>query len=165
MRWADLEEAAPELAERGRELIERFGFVFVGTVRAGTVGRASIPAEAHVVEGELAMALVPVSLKARDLRRDPRAYLQTPVVDAASGQPGELKLRARVVPAEDPALRARIADTIERRSRWRPADDWLFLTFEIHGAAFVRWDEAAEVHRLVRWTPERGLERSTRTYV
>ncbi len=32
-RWADFETAAPMLAAQGRELIERFRFVLVGTIR------------------------------------------------------------------------------------------------------------------------------------
>lgn len=32
-RWADLEEAAPELAALGRERIEQFRFVFIRTLR------------------------------------------------------------------------------------------------------------------------------------
>ena len=164
MRWAEFEQAAPELAARGRELIERFGFVFVGTVRRDGGPRVD-PAELHFVDGDVAMALVPGSFKARDLRRDPRAYLQTPVVDPASGQPGEVKLRARAVHVTDAGLRGRIAEAIEERSGWRPTDDWFFCTFDIEGAAFLRWGDEAEVHRLVRWTPERGCEHSTRRYI
>jgi hypothetical protein len=34
MRVADFEEAAAELAALGRDRIERFGFVFLGTIRS-----------------------------------------------------------------------------------------------------------------------------------
>jgi hypothetical protein len=50
MRWADFEEAAPELAALGRERIERFGFVFLGTIRSDGGPRIN-PVEAHLVEG------------------------------------------------------------------------------------------------------------------
>jgi hypothetical protein len=33
LRWADFEVAASELATLGRERFERFGFLFVATVR------------------------------------------------------------------------------------------------------------------------------------
>jgi hypothetical protein len=32
LTWAELERAAPEITARGRELLERFQFVFVGTL-------------------------------------------------------------------------------------------------------------------------------------
>jgi hypothetical protein len=39
LMWEELEEAAPEIAAHGRELIERFQFVLVGTLtRTGLRG-------------------------------------------------------------------------------------------------------------------------------
>src|ERR671922_49142 len=95
-RWADFEQEAPELAALGRERIEQFGFVFLGTVRKDGGPRVN-PAEAFIVEGHLALSLIPGSLKARDLLRDPRAFLHTPVVDRHLGAPGEFKLRGHAV--------------------------------------------------------------------
>jgi hypothetical protein len=34
LTWAELEQAAPEITARGRELLDRFQFVLVGTRRA-----------------------------------------------------------------------------------------------------------------------------------
>jgi hypothetical protein len=163
-RWADFEEAAPELAALGRERIERFGFVFLGTVRKDGGPRVN-PVEAHFVAGHLAVATIAGSLKALDLLRDPRAFLHTPVLDARLGAPGEFKLRARAVEAWDRALRDALADTVERESGWRPPDDWLVFTMDVESAVFHAYDEAEKVHRMLAWTPERGLERSTRTYL
>jgi hypothetical protein len=163
-RWADVESAAPDLAERGRELIERFGFVFLGTVRRDGGPRVN-PVEAHLVSGDLALCLIPGSLKALDLARDPRAYLHTPVLEPASGAPGELKLRGRALAVDEAALRDAIADAVAARSGWRPSGDWCTVTIDVESAAFHEWDAAAAVHRLTRWTPAKGIERSTRTYL
>jgi hypothetical protein len=163
-RWGDFEEAAPELAALGRERIERFGFVFIGTVRKDGGPRVN-PVEAHLLESDLALCMIRDSLKALDLLRDARAFLHTPILDAASGAPGEFKLRGRAVPIEDAALRSALADAIESRSGWRPTDEWRSFTVDVESAVFHRYDEEAEVHRVLRWTPERGLERSTRTYL
>jgi hypothetical protein len=164
MRWEELEAAAPELASHGREVIDQFGFVFVGTLRRDGGPRVN-PAEAHLVEGELCLSMLPRSLKALDLLRDPRMFLHTPVLERLLGTPGELKLRARAVEVRDAAFRSAVADTIEGRSEWRPTDDWHFFTADIESAAFLRYDQEAEVQRLLRWTPARGAERSTRTYL
>ena len=163
-RWADFEEAAPELAELGRARIERFGFVFLGTVRKDGGPRVS-PVEAHLVAGHLAVATIPGSLKALDLNRDSRAFLHTPVLDAQRGAPGEFKLRARAIEARDQALRDAVADTFEREGGWRPLEDWRIWTMDVESAVFHAFDEAEKLHRMLVWTPERGLERSTRTYL
>ncbi len=162
--WMDFERAAPELAALGRERIEQFGFVFLGTVRKDGGPRVN-PAEAHIVEGHLALALIPWSLKAGDLLRDPRAFLHTPVQDPRSGEPGEFKLRGRALEVAERSLRRAVADTLERRSRYRPPDDWHLFTLDVESAAFLRYDAEAELHRMLVWTPERGLESSTRTYL
>lgn len=164
MRWADFEAEAPELASLGRDCIERFGFLFIATIRSDGGPRIN-PVEAHFVEGDLALCLIPQSLKALDLIRDPRAFLHTVVTDAQLGTPGEFKLRVRALEARDATLRERIADVFERESDWRPLDDWPIFTLDLEGAAFHRYDEEQNVHRLVRWTPRRGVERSTRTYL
>jgi hypothetical protein len=121
------------------------------------------PVEAHIVGGDLAVCLIRGSLKAFDLRRDPRAFLHTPILERKLGTPGEFKLRGRAVEAQERELKERIADTLERRSGWRPPDDWHFFTFEVESAVFHRYDEDAAVHRMLRWTPKRGAEDSTRT--
>jgi hypothetical protein len=162
--WADFEWAAPELAALGRERIEQFGFVFLATVRKDGGPRVN-PAEAHIVEGHLALALIPWSLKARDLLRDPRAFLHTLVQDPRSGEPGEFKLRGRALEIAEHSLREAVANTVEWRSGYRPPEDWHLFTLDVESAAFLRYDAGAELHRMLVWTPERGLESSTRTYL
>jgi pyridoxamine 5'-phosphate oxidase-like protein len=164
MRWAEFEEAAPELAALGRERIERFGFVFIGTLRKDGGPRIN-PVEAHFVAGELAHALMKRSVKALDLLRDPRAYLHTPVLDAELGRPGEFKLRARARPIEDDALRSAVCDAVETRGGWRPPDDWHFFTIDVQSAVFHEYDQRADVQVVKRWTPERGYEALERRIV
>lgn len=74
-QWANFEAAAPLLAAHGRELIERFRFVLVGTIRSDGTPRIS-PVEAHIVRGHLMLVMIPGTLKARDLLRD-RAFSST----------------------------------------------------------------------------------------
>lgn len=162
MRWADFERAAPELAALGRERIERFGFVFLGTLRKDGGPRVN-PVEAHLVAGELTHAMMKGSVKALDLLRDPRTYLHTPVLDAELGTPGEFKLRARALPIEDERLRTAVQDAGAARGGWRPPDDWHFFRIYVESAAFHDYDPEEEVHHVKRWTPKRAYEASTRT--
>jgi hypothetical protein len=78
LTWAELEAAAPEIALRGSELLDRFQFVLVGTLTKDGSPRVN-PCEAYVIDGHLLLNMMPRSLKALDLLRDPRIYVHTPV--------------------------------------------------------------------------------------
>jgi hypothetical protein len=146
----------------GRERIERFGFVFLGTIRKDGGPRIN-PVEAHLVQGELAHALMKGSVKALDLLRDRRAYLHTPILSAATGEPGEFKLRASALHVADGAMRGAIQDAVAERGGWRPPDDWHFFTMDLESAVFHDYDETLDVHVVKRWTSTRGYEAFTRT--
>ena len=60
-QWANFEAAAPLLAAHGRELIERFRFVLVGTIRSDGTPRIS-PVEAHIVRGHLMLVMIRIIL-------------------------------------------------------------------------------------------------------
>lgn len=153
-RWTELEAAAPDLAARGREVIERHRFVLVGTIRRDGSPRIS-PVEARIVDGELTLAMIPRSLKARDLLRDPRLALNSPVLHPDDPNE-ELKLRGRAVVVDDDELKEAAAAAIEAGSGWRPRPDWHFFTIDLEDAAHMAW-HAGEL-RMTRWTPARGVE-------
>jgi hypothetical protein len=157
-RWADFEGAAPELAAQGRELIARFGFVLLGTIRRDGTPRIS-PVEARVVQGHLMLVMIRDTHKARDVLRDSRLVLNTPVFDPAD--PGcELKLRGRAVVVEDRSQLEATVKAIEAASGWRPPADWHFFSVEVEDVALMGWDRGALA--MTRWVRERGLERLTR---
>jgi pyridoxamine 5'-phosphate oxidase-like protein len=164
MRWAEFVEAAPELAALGRARIEQFGFVFLGTIRKDGGPRVN-PVEAFIVEGDLALSMIWRSLKALDLLRDPRAYIHTPILERDGGSPGEFKLRGRALPIEDGALREAVADTLERESGYRPPERWHLFGVDVESAVFHHYDPDDSQQHMTRWTPERGLESSTRRYL
>jgi len=152
--WADFEAAAPILAAQGRELIERFRFVLVGTIRSDGTPRIS-PVEARIVRGHLMLVMIPDTLKARDLLRDPRILVNSPIIHPDDPNT-EFKLRGRVIEARDRALREATADAIEARSGWRPPEDWHFFSLDIEEAAFLAWQNG--VLDLARWNGDRGFD-------
>jgi hypothetical protein len=95
VRWADFEAAAPEPAAQGRELIDRFRFVLVGTIRRDGTPRIS-PAEVRIVHDHLMLVMIPGTLKVRDLLRDPRILLNSPITHPDDPN-AEFKLRGCVV--------------------------------------------------------------------
>jgi predicted pyridoxine 5'-phosphate oxidase superfamily flavin-nucleotide-binding protein len=71
LTWDELEQAASEITAHGRELIEKFQFVLVGTLTKDGSPRVT-PVEAYIVDGHLLANMIPRSLKALDLLRDSR---------------------------------------------------------------------------------------------
>lgn len=93
----DLTSAAPTIAELFSERIRATGLSFVATTRADGWPRVS-PMELSVHGGHLYVGSMPNAVKARDLRRDPRCCVITPLADK-DDLSGEVKLfcRAREV--------------------------------------------------------------------
>jgi hypothetical protein len=143
--WAELEREAPEIARLGRELIERFQFVLVGTLTKGGSPRIS-PVEAYLIDGHLVMNMIPRSVKALDLLRDPRVYVHGPVT-AKDGDP-ELKLAGRAVVLEDDPLVRELSDRFWEQIRWRPAPDSHDFEILIERAS---WFTYGDGQTSIRW--------------
>ena len=150
-----LTDASPKtFDETERELIERFRFVLVGTIRSDGTPRIS-PVEAHIVGGHLMLVMIPGTLKARDLLRDPRMLINSPITHPDDPNT-EFKLRGRVVEIRDQALREATADAIETASGWRPPAGWHFFSLDIEEAALLAWQSG--MLDLTRWNADRGLD-------
>jgi predicted pyridoxine 5'-phosphate oxidase superfamily flavin-nucleotide-binding protein len=158
VRWADFEQEVPEIAGPGRERIELFDFVLIGTLRKDGSPRIN-PVEAYVVDGELTMNMMPQSRKALDLLRDPRVAVHT-VVTRRDGDEGEFKIRGRALEVEDARLREAISDNFEAKIDWRPPDESHFFAIDIDSAAFVIYSESDQ--HMTLWTRERGVRQSVR---
>ena len=154
LRWADFEAEAPDLASDCFKLMDTFHFVLVGTIRRDGTPRISA-VESHVVDGNLMLPIIPGTMKARDLQRDPRVLLNSPITHP--GDPNtEFKLRGRVVEVEDEALRQATADRIDKVSGWRPPLSWHFFTIDIEDAAYIAWDGGWMT--TARWSRDGGLK-------
>lgn len=137
LTWAELEAAAPEIAAHGRELLEKFQFVLVGTLTKDGSPRVT-PVEAYVIDGHLLANMIPRSLKARDLLRDPRVYVHAPVT-AKEGDP-EFKLAGRADVLTDETLKQKLSDLWWETIKWRPAADSQYFEFLAERAAWVTYD-------------------------
>lgn len=152
-QWANFEAVAPMLAAQGRELIEHFRFVLVGTIRRDGTPRIS-PVEARLVRGHLMLVMIPGTLKARDLVRDPRILVNSPITHPDDPN-REFKLRGRVIEIQDPELREATASAIEATSGWRPPDGWHFFALDIEDVVFLAWQNG--ILDLTRWNRDHGL--------
>ena len=100
--WQDLEQAAPEFAQRVRALFDAHRHKTIATLRADGSPRIS-GIETVFEDGELVFGSMPDARKGADLRRDPRFALHSATVDPTEGSeaqwPGEAKISGRAIAA------------------------------------------------------------------
>ena len=100
--WHDVEQAAPEFAQRVRALFDAHRHKTIATLRADGSPRIS-GIEAAFEDGELVFGSMPNARKGADLRRDPRFALHSATVDPIEGSeaqwPGEVKISGRAIAA------------------------------------------------------------------
>jgi hypothetical protein len=148
-RWEEFAAAEPEFAERVRRLFGAKKHLTLATLRRDGSPRIS-GTELEFSDGEVWLGMMPGSLKALDLRRDPRLALHAPMEDAPEADPsswaGDAKLAGRAVEVSDPAR-------TDEPHRFR-----IQLTEVVH----TRVGEPADHLVIESWHPGRGLERRLR---
>ena len=75
-RWADIEAAEPDFATRVRTLFDAHRHKTLATLRRDGSPRIS-GIEVEFADGEAVLGMMPGSVKADDLRRDPRLGLHS----------------------------------------------------------------------------------------
>jgi hypothetical protein len=100
--WQDVEQAAPEFAQRVRALFDAHRHKTIATLRADGSPRIS-GIEVVFEDGHLVFGSMPNARKGADLARDPRFALHSATVDPVEGAeaqwPGEAKISGRAIPA------------------------------------------------------------------
>jgi Pyridoxamine 5'-phosphate oxidase len=157
VKWEDLEGAAPEIAQLGRESLDRARVGLLGTLRKDGSPRIS-PVEPYFAEGHLLFGAMAWSLKVRDLRRDPRCVLHSAISGPDAGE-GELKLYGRAAEADE-----RLRDACEGWWIGGPRESAVVFSLSIEEAAFVNWDYQQGEMIARRWSRELGFRRTKRSY-
>ena len=103
--WAEFAAAAPELARVVRALFEARKHKVLGTLRKDGSPRLS-GTETNFTEGEVWLGMMPNSLNALDLRRDPRVEVfmlsDDPPDEDQSSWAGDARIAGRAIEIEDP---------------------------------------------------------------
>jgi hypothetical protein len=105
--WNEIEVEAPELAAQARGFLDAFVHKTLATLRRDGSPRIS-GSEVIFAEGELWLGSMWRSLKALDLRRDPRFALHSGSPDPKAGWRGDAKLAGHVEEVDDEERRIRI---------------------------------------------------------
>ncbi|MBC2901332.1 pyridoxamine 5'-phosphate oxidase family protein [Streptomyces cupreus] len=110
--WATFTTAEPDLAELIEERFGAFTHHILATLRKDGSPRTT-GLEVRFLNGELWLGMMPDSLKALDLRRDPRFALQANPGDGTGMGGGDVRISGRAVEVQDPAEKARYGEEVE----------------------------------------------------
>ncbi|MDX6741246.1 pyridoxamine 5'-phosphate oxidase family protein [Actinocorallia sp. A-T 12471] len=105
--WNDVIETAPEFAADARALFDAHKHKTIATLRKDGGPRIS-GIELELAGGEAVFGMMPQSLKARDIRRDPRVAVHSgsadPDPENPTAWPGDAKISGRTVEVADREL-------------------------------------------------------------
>lgn len=142
--WREIAASEPEFAGAVRRAFDVRKHKTIATLRLDGSPRIS-GIEVGFDDGSVWVGMMPGSVKALDVARDPRVALHSPTVDPPddpSGWPGEAKLSGRVE-----------VTTIEGATRY---------VLDIDEAVLTRIGTPADHLVIESWHPARGLQRRTR---
>ncbi|MFF2507908.1 pyridoxamine 5'-phosphate oxidase family protein [Streptomyces sp. NPDC058067] len=101
--WATFTAAEPDLAKTVEERFGQFTHHVLATLRKDGSPRTS-GLEVQFLNGEFWLGMMPGSLKARDLLRDPRFSVQANPGAGTDMGGGDVRISGRALLVEDPAL-------------------------------------------------------------
>ncbi|MBW8736227.1 MAG: pyridoxamine 5'-phosphate oxidase family protein [Streptomyces turgidiscabies] len=112
MNWAVFTTTEPDLAETAEKRFGAFTHHTLATLRKDGSPRTS-GMEVRFLHGELWLGMMPDSLKARDLRRDPRFALQANPGPGTEMSGGDVRISGRAYEVEDSAAKAAYVEEVE----------------------------------------------------
>jgi hypothetical protein len=151
--FADVANDAAPLAALIRERFDGPGLILLGTLRIDGRPRIS-PVEPLFLDGQLYLGMMWRSMKALDLRRDPRCVVHSLVTTKDSTE-GDVKVYGTAVEVTDPDERDRYGVALEAAIGWRPTGDFHLFTVDIDEVGYIRVDGAT--HRVWHWRPGQDL--------
>ncbi|MFI6566329.1 pyridoxamine 5'-phosphate oxidase family protein [Streptomyces sp. NPDC050534] len=110
--WAAFTAAEPELAKIAEERFGAYTHHVLATLRRDGSPRTS-GLEVRFLDGELWLGMMPHSLKALDLRRDPRFALQANPGPGKDPGSGDIRIGGRAIEVEDPAAKGAYVKEVE----------------------------------------------------
>ncbi|MFI0543615.1 pyridoxamine 5'-phosphate oxidase family protein [Streptomyces sp. RP5T] len=112
MNWAAFGAAEPDLARTVEARFGAFTHHVLATLRKDGSPRTT-GLEVRFLNGELWLGMMPDSLKALDLRRDPRFALQANPGQGQSLGGGDVRIAGRAIEVEDAAVKGAYAQEVE----------------------------------------------------
>ncbi|GAA1015530.1 pyridoxamine 5'-phosphate oxidase [Streptomyces sp. F-3] len=110
--WAAFAAAEPELATTVEQRFGAFTHHVLATLRKDGSPRTT-GLEVRFLHGELWLGMMPNSLKALDLRRDPRFALQANPGPGTTMGGGDVRISGRAIEVEDPRTKRAYTEEVE----------------------------------------------------
>ncbi|MFF1397114.1 pyridoxamine 5'-phosphate oxidase family protein [Streptomyces sp. NPDC058287] len=110
--WTTFTTAEPDLAKTVEERFGQFQHHILATLRRDGSPRTS-GLEVRFLHGEFWLGMMPGSLKARDLLRDPRFAIQANPGDGTGMGGGDVRISGRALLVEDPEVIASYTDSVQ----------------------------------------------------
>jgi hypothetical protein len=157
--WNDVAAAAPDLADRARALFDAHRHKTLATLRRDGSPRIS-GIEVTFEDGEVYLGMMPDSLKARDLQRDPRLAVHSgsedPDDENPGAWPGDAKLAGRAVEITDEDVLARFAENT-------PPGPFHLFRIDLTELSVTKVGDPADHLVIDVWTAAGGVRRFKRT--
>jgi len=153
--WSEFESAAPPLAAAIKGRIEHHLHHVLGTLRLDGSPRLS-GTEVRFHDGEMWLGCMPGSVKAKDLRRDPRYAIHSAPTDPDMVD-GDAKLSGTVTEVSDPERVKAFLIAIGHGGERGDPDPATALAFTCDIGAATLTRVAVDHLEVTTWTPARGL--------
>ncbi|WP_199550616.1 pyridoxamine 5'-phosphate oxidase family protein [Streptomyces sp. N35] len=153
--WASFSAAEPVLAKTVEDRFGAFTHHVLGTLRKdGSVRLTGL--EVRFLHGELWLGMMPGSLKARDLQRDPRFSIMANPGEGTGMAGGDARITGRAIEVTDPVERAQYVGEVE------PPDPDAFHLFRVELTEVVRTSVENDEMVVEVWKPGAGVRRTSR---
>ena len=154
-RWQEILDAAPEFAAQVTSVFDAHKHKVVATLRRDGAPRVS-GNEARFLEGELLLGMMPRSVKANDLLRDPRLAIHSATIDPELTE-GDAKIAGQVIEVPDGAFKTRYLEV-----QGDPGGPFHLFRVDIEEVVLTRIGDPADHLVIESWHPGRGLESTPR---
>lgn len=139
--WEQFAAAEPQLAELVRDSFAVRKHCTMATVRADGAPRIS-GTEVEFTDADVVLGMMPQSMKAKDLLRDPRVAVHSPTVDP--------------VDETQWAGEAKFSGVVSQVAREDPTGLWFRVA--LTSVVFTGLTEAGDALRIQLWRPAQGRE-------
>ncbi len=154
--WESFSAAEPELAKRIEDRFGAYVHHVLATLRKDGSPRTT-GLEVRFLNGEFWLGMMPGSMKARDLQRDPRFSIMANPGAGTEMAGGDARISGRAVEVTDPAERALYVGEVQ------PPDPDAFHLFRVELTDVVRTFIENDELVVESWQPGAGLRRVSRT--
>ncbi|MBV9412380.1 MAG: pyridoxamine 5'-phosphate oxidase family protein, partial [Acidimicrobiia bacterium] len=134
--WAEVETAAPELAERVKERFQSTGLALLATLRKDGSPRIS-GIEPLFALDELWLGMMTDSRKALDLRRDPRLALHNATEDKQVTN-GDARISGRAIELTDEESLDRFSRAFQSETGYAPPPPYLLFRVDVTELMFLK---------------------------